>query len=52
MLVWRLDAGESIRGAVSFGIAAAAASVMNPGTELCRREDAERFCAQATSLPA
>jgi hypothetical protein len=29
--------------AVQFGVAAGAAAVMNLGTELCRREDAERL---------
>ncbi len=29
--------------AVRFGVAAGAAAVMNPGTQLCRREDAERL---------
>jgi 6-phosphofructokinase 2 len=29
--------------AVKFGVAAGAAAVMNEGTELCRREDAERL---------
>lgn len=33
----------SLRDAVRFGIAAGAAAVMTPGTELCRREDAERL---------
>jgi 6-phosphofructokinase 2 len=28
---------------VKFGVAAGAAAVMNEGTELCRREDAERL---------
>ncbi|HEY2797054.1 MAG TPA: 1-phosphofructokinase family hexose kinase [Thermoanaerobaculia bacterium] len=46
-IVLHLDAKESISDAVRFGMAAAAASVMNPGTELCRREDADRFFAQA-----
>jgi 6-phosphofructokinase 2 len=34
--------------AVCFGIACGAAAVMMPGTELCRREDAERLFAQMT----
>lgn len=32
-----------LRAAVRFGIAAGAAAVMTPGTELCRREDTERL---------
>jgi 6-phosphofructokinase 2 len=34
---WPLDM------AVKFGLAAGAACVMTPGSELCRREDAERL---------
>jgi len=49
-IAWRLDSGASIRDAIRFGVAAAAASVMNPGTELCRREDVERILPQVTSV--
>ncbi|MBN1835533.1 MAG: 1-phosphofructokinase family hexose kinase [Spirochaetales bacterium] len=42
-IVLRLAAGEPIEEAVRFGVAAGAAAVMTPGTELCRREDAERL---------
>jgi len=37
----RLAQGHSVAEAVRFGVAAGAAAVMTPGTELCRREDAE-----------
>ena len=37
---------QSWREAVRFGVAAGAAAVMTPGTELCRREDAERLYKQ------
>jgi len=33
----------SLQDAARFGVAAGAAAVMNPGTELCRREDTERL---------
>lgn len=33
--------GWSIPGAARFGLAAGAAAVIAPGTELCRREDTE-----------
>jgi 6-phosphofructokinase 2 len=38
-----LARGEDIVTAVRFGVAAGAAAVMTPGTELCRREDTERL---------
>jgi 6-phosphofructokinase 2 len=40
-LTLRLAQGDSVREAVRFGVAAGAAAVMTPGTELCRKEDAE-----------
>ncbi len=46
--LWR---GRSLREAVCFGVAAAAAAVMNPGTELCRREDVERLFGQVVAVP-
>jgi 6-phosphofructokinase 2 len=42
-IVLRLASGEPIEEAVRFGVAAGAAAVMTPGTELCRRGDAERL---------
>jgi len=47
--VLSLARGQIPRDAVLFGIAAGAAAVMTPGTELCRREDAERLYAQLRS---
>ena len=43
-IVLRLQEGRSLRDALRFGVAAGAAAVMNPGTELCHRADAERLC--------
>jgi 6-phosphofructokinase 2 len=34
---------------VRFGVAAGAAAVMNPGTELCQRADIERLVDQVTA---
>jgi 6-phosphofructokinase 2 len=42
-IVLALARGESLLEAVRMGIAAGSAAVMTPGTELCRREDAERL---------
>lgn len=45
-VVLALDRGESIAQAACWGVAAGTAAVMTPGTELCRREDAERLFEQ------
>jgi len=42
-IVLSLKRGLSVQDAVRFGVAAGAAAVMTPGTELCRREDTERL---------
>jgi 6-phosphofructokinase 2 len=47
-MVLALARGEPIGRAARFGVAAGAAAVMTPGTELCRRDDAERLFAQMT----
>jgi 6-phosphofructokinase 2 len=48
-IVLSLAQGRPLREAVLFGIAAGAAAVMTPGTELCRREDTKRLCRQMIS---
>jgi len=45
-IVLSLARGNEVRNAVRFGIASGAAAVMTPGSELCRREDAERLYGQ------
>lgn len=45
-IVHRLAQGRPIDDAVRFGVAAGAAAVMTPGTELCRRVDVERLYRQ------
>jgi 6-phosphofructokinase 2 len=45
-IVLALSRGKSWREAVRFGVAAGAAAVMTPGTELCRRDDTERLFEQ------
>lgn len=42
----KLADGASLKEAIRFGVAAGAAAVMTPGTQLCRREDAERLSAE------
>ena len=42
-IVLSLARGKALRESVLFGVAAGAAAVMTPGTELCRREDVERL---------
>lgn len=44
-MVLGLARGLEVREAARFGVAAGAAAVMTEGTELCRREDAERLYA-------
>ncbi len=45
-IVLGLARGHSIIEAARFGVAAGAAAVMTPGTELCRKEDTERLYRQ------
>ncbi len=42
-IVLALSRGKDIRAATLFGMAAGAATVMLPGTELCHRDDTERL---------
>jgi 6-phosphofructokinase 2 len=51
-IVLSLSRANSLRESVLFGVAAAAATVMSPGTQLCRREDAERLFDQLRVVPA
>ena len=51
-IVLALARGWPPREAARFGVAAGAAAVMNPGTELCRREDAERLYDAMRAAPA
>ncbi len=50
-IVQALSRGEPLPQAARRGVAAAAAAVMNPGTQLCRREDAERLFGQVVAAP-
>lgn len=48
-MVLSLGRGRSLLESVKFGIAAGAAAVMTPGTELCRRKDTERLYKQMSA---
>jgi 6-phosphofructokinase 2 len=45
-IVLSLARGKPLRESILVGVSAGTAAVMTPGTELCRREDAERLYAQ------
>lgn len=40
---WVLASGDSLPDAARCGVAAGAAAVMTPGTELCRKDDVENL---------
>jgi 6-phosphofructokinase 2 len=47
-MVWRLAAGADLADAFRWGMAAGAAALITPATELCRKEDVERLQPQVT----
>jgi 6-phosphofructokinase 2 len=51
-IVLSLVHGRPLREAVRVGVAAGAAAVMNPGTELCHRDDTERLARHVTEARA
>ncbi len=42
-IIYYLEKGKVIFDAVKYGVACGTAATMNPGTELCRKEDADRL---------
>jgi 6-phosphofructokinase 2 len=42
-MIWSLASGHALPTAFRYGMAAGSAALLEPGTELCRREDAERL---------
>jgi 6-phosphofructokinase 2 len=42
-IVLSLSKGKNLMDAVQYGVACGTAATMNPGTELCRKEDAEHL---------
>ncbi len=51
-IVLSLSRQHTLGEAIRFGVAAGAASVMNPGTQLCRAEDVERLYAEVGVAPS
>ena len=45
-LIWRLAAGADLRKSFRQAVAAGAAALLNPGTELCRPDDVKRLAEQ------
>jgi 6-phosphofructokinase 2 len=45
-LVWRLASGADLQESFRQAVAAGAAALLNPGTELCRPQDVERLAAE------
>ncbi|RJP16052.1 MAG: 1-phosphofructokinase family hexose kinase [Candidatus Abyssobacteria bacterium SURF_5] len=50
-IVLKLAEGEAIETAVQYGVAAGAAAVMTPGTELCRKDDTDRLFQKMAAAP-
>ena len=50
-IVLSLERARPLSDALRFGVAAGAATVMNPGTALCRREDAQRLYDEMAASP-
>jgi 6-phosphofructokinase 2 len=42
-MVLRFSQNKSMEEAVQYGVACGTAATMNPGTELCRKEDADNL---------
>jgi 6-phosphofructokinase 2 len=47
-LTWRLASGADLADCFRQAVAAGAAALLNPGTELCRPRDVERLAAEVT----
>lgn len=50
-IIWGLEQGKSVLEAASLGVAAGAAAVMTPGSDLCQRDDTERLYEQMNQSP-
>jgi 6-phosphofructokinase 2 len=49
-IIFFLSRGKSLTEAVRYGVACGTAATMNPGTELCRKEDADRLYASIRNM--
>lgn len=43
-MVLKLSQGAELKYAAQYGVACGTAATLNPGTELCKKEDAEKLC--------
>lgn len=50
-IVHYLSTGQSLEVSARYGVACGTAATMNPGTELCRKEDADKLFKQVHSIP-
>ncbi len=50
-IVLTLANGKNIKDALAYGVACGTAATLNPGTELCKKDDVERLYKQITQLP-
>ncbi len=51
-IVFALDRGWNLTDSIRYGVAAGAATLMTPGTELCHRDDVERLYQATAPAPA
>lgn len=47
-IVYALTRGSSLAEAIQYGVACGTAATLNPGTELCRKQDVERLLSQVS----
>jgi len=48
-MIWRLLCGDDVAGALRYAVAAGSASLLSPGTSLCRAADVERLFTQTVA---
>ena len=50
-MVWALANGLSLEDSFRYAMAAGSATLLTPGTELCRKEDVEKLCQEVRLVP-